>query len=591
MATTMTRMLDTTDPQQEARLLMRRKVVKIIFFSLLLDLLAFTMPLPLFPRLIASFVEAEKTQGDTTLLSTTLNTIRASRTALATWRTTPITPMTVTSNSKWDVTILGGILGSIFSFCQFLISPIIGRLSDRYGRRPILLMTMIGNIISAILWLTSTSFGPYVLSRAVGGLSEGNVQLSIAVISDVSDRESRAKSLALVGIAFSLCFTFGPILGAWFAMRAPPLQATKLLGIGLNVYAVPALISLLLLVFETLYLAFALPETKHHHTTPKYNPNSKSNDHHIQVSTTLSSFEQRQQRLKILARIHTAFLFFFSVTYDLYGFTNVQNGKLLGFIGILSSILQGGYTRRSKKAPLWFVRSGLKASMMSLVLLSILPFLRRDAITGIEGTIDGLSALFLYSAAAALAFPVLNVTKRIHEVQREKTPLQKISRGKALGDFRSAGQLGRAFGLYWTKGPSVCYSLCAIGTFAVFFLTNQFSILHSLQKNNCYHHTRDWLGFLGWLYSSSRRSLSGGEQRKNLQSLQKMTFLRKSLSKISPIFGEICSKFVPKQENHFRQLNDPLHQQENCKANESVLCIQEFLADEKMKINNEDRDD
>ncbi|KAI7952066.1 hypothetical protein MJO28_007750 [Puccinia striiformis f. sp. tritici] len=511
MATTMTRMLDTTDPQQEARLLMRRKVVKIIFFSLLLDLLAFTMPLPLFPRLIASFVEAERTQGDTTLLSTTLHTIRASRTALATWRTIPITPMTVTSNSKWDVTILGGILGSIFSFCQFLISPIIGRLSDRYGRRPVLLMTMIGNIISAILWLTSTSFGPYVLSRAVGGLSEGNVQLSIAVISDVSDRESRAKSLALVGIAFSLCFTFGPILGAWFAMRAPPLQATKLLGIGLNVYAVPALISLLLLIFETLYLAFALPETKHLHTTPKYNPNSKSNDQEIHASTTLSSFEQRQQRLKILARIHTAFLFFFSgaeftltfLTYDLYGFTNVQNGKLLGFIGILSSILQGGYTRRSKKAPLWFVRSGLKASMMSLVLLSILPFLKRDTITGIEGTIDGLSALFLYSAAAALAFVSASVVNSLNtlaslecdeedtvldnpvKVQHEKTPLQKISRGKALGDFRSAGQLGRAFGplfatgLYWTKGPSVCYSLCAIGTFAVFFLTNQFSILHS----------------------------------------------------------------------------------------------------------------
>ncbi|KAI9613757.1 hypothetical protein KEM48_003650 [Puccinia striiformis f. sp. tritici PST-130] len=180
-----------------------------------------------------------------------------------------------------------------------------------------------------------------------------------------------------------------------------------------------------------------------------------------------------------------------AVTYDLYGFTNVQNGKLLGFIGILSSILQGGYTRRSKKAPLWFVRSGLKASMMSLIQ-------SRES-----GTIDGLSALFLYSAAAALAFVSASVVNSLNtlaslecdeedtvldnpvKVQHEKTPLQKISRGKALGDFRSAGQLGRAFGplfatgLYWTKGPSVCYSLCAIGTFAVFFLTNQFSILHS----------------------------------------------------------------------------------------------------------------
>jgi len=401
------------------------------------------------------------------------------------------------------VTILGGILGSIFSFCQFLISPVIGRLSDRYGRRPVLLLTMLGNILSAFLWLTSTSFGPYVLSRAVGGLSEGNVQLSIAVISDVSDPASRAKSLALVGIAFSLCFTLGPMLGAWFAMRSPPLQATKLLGIALNVYAVPALISLLLLLFETLYLTIALPETKHLQTVSK--PEAGSNSHDSKGSSApTSSLEQHQHRLKILARIHTTFLFFFSgaeftltfLTYDLYGFTNAQNGRLLGFIGVLSSLLQGGYTRRSKKPPLWFVKSGLKACITSLVLLSVLPFLRRETGGETEGEIDGLSALFLYSAAGALAFVSASVVNSLNTLAslecdeednggQRTDETQKIARGKALGDFRSAGQLGRAFGplfatgLYWTKGPSLCYSLCAIGTFGVCFLTNQFAHLHT----------------------------------------------------------------------------------------------------------------
>jgi len=411
--------------------------------------------------------------------------------------------MTINSNYKWDVTILGGILGSIFSFCQFLISPVIGRLSDRYGRRPVLLLTMLGNILSAFLWLTSTSFGPYVLSRAVGGLSEGNVQLSIAVISDVSDPASRAKSLALVGIAFSLCFTLGPMLGAWFAMRSPPLQATKLLGIALNVYAVPALISLLLLLFETLYLTIALPETKHLQTVSK--PEAGSNSHDSKGSSApTSSLEQHQHRLKILARIHTTFLFFFSgaeftltfLTYDLYGFTNAQNGRLLGFIGVLSSLLQGGYTRRSKKPPLWFVKSGLKACITSLVLLSVLPFLRRETGGETEGEIDGLSALFLYSAAGALAFVSASVVNSLNTLAslecdeednggQRTDETQKIARGKALGDFRSAGQLGRAFGplfatgLYWTKGPSLCYSLCAIGTFGVCFLTHQFAHLHT----------------------------------------------------------------------------------------------------------------
>ncbi|WAR56701.1 hypothetical protein PtB15_7B551 [Puccinia triticina] len=490
----------------EAQLHLQRRVVKIFFFSLLLDLLAFTMPLPLFPRLIASFVEAEKTHGDTTLLSSTLNTIRASRTALASWRSAPSSQMTVTSNLKWDVTILGGILGSIFSFCQFLISPVIGSLSDRYGRRPVLLMTMIGNIFSAFLWLTSTSFGLYVLSRAVGGLSEGNVQLSIAVISDVSDPTTRAKSLALVGIAFSLCFTFGPMLGAWFAMRSPPLQASNLLGIGLNVYAVPALISLLLLVFETIYLAIALPETKGLHSPSQLGTESKSSNNN-QRSGPFSSIEQRQKRLGILARVHTTFLFFFSgaeftltfLTYDLYGFTNAQNGRLLGFIGILSSLLQGGYTRRSKKPPLWFVKSGLKACISSLVLLAALPFLRHEVGQRVEGTIDSLSALFLYGAAGALAFVSASVVNSLNtlaslecdeEEEGGTKPAegQRIARGKALGEFRSAGQLGRAFGplfatgLYWAKGPSLCYSLCAIGSFAVLFLANQLQLPNPLPR-------------------------------------------------------------------------------------------------------------
>jgi hypothetical protein len=59
----------------------------------------------------------------------------------------------------------------------------------------------------------------FLLSRLVGGFSEGNVQLSVAILSDVSSPATRARSLALVGIAFSLCFTIGPMLGAWLASK------------------------------------------------------------------------------------------------------------------------------------------------------------------------------------------------------------------------------------------------------------------------------------------------------------------------------------------------------------------------------------
>jgi len=72
-------------------------------------------------------------------------------------------------------------MGSAFSTLQFIVSPWIGSLSDKYGRKRILLLTMIGNILSAVTWVQSTTFASYMLSRIVGGLSEGNVQLAMYV--------------------------------------------------------------------------------------------------------------------------------------------------------------------------------------------------------------------------------------------------------------------------------------------------------------------------------------------------------------------------------------------------------------------------
>ncbi|KAG0151440.1 hypothetical protein CROQUDRAFT_36809 [Cronartium quercuum f. sp. fusiforme G11] len=475
---------------------LQRKVVRIIFFSLLLDLLAFTMPLPLFPRLIASFVEAEKSQQGT-LLSRMLGFIQKSRAALLSLRASDLASYTtnsVTNNSKWDVTILGGLLGSIFSFCQFIVSPYIGRLSDGYGRRPVLLLTMVGNIASALLWLFSTSFGPYLLSRAIGGLSEGNVQLGIAIISDVSDPSTRAKSMALVGIAFSVCFTLGPSLGAWFAMNIPNGKAAEIGGIGLNIYAAPAAITLAFLLVETVYLFIALPETKQYSETQTRI--SSNATHHNQMSkpTTHRTLQQRHERLKVLRKIHSLFLFFFSgaeftltfLTYDLYSFTNAQNGRLLGLIGVLSSLLQGGYIRRSKKSPLGFVRTGVGACILSLILLAALPLLHPGPSMA-EGEMNTSSMLALYSSAAALAYVSASVVNSLNtlaslecdEIQGDPKQVDRagIARGKALGDFRSAGQLGRAFGplfatgIYWARGPTLCYSVCACGSVAVYILS------------------------------------------------------------------------------------------------------------------------
>lgn len=149
-----------------------------------------------------------------------------------------------------------------------------------------------------------------MLSRLIGGLSEGNVQLSQAIIGDVTTEITRAKSLALVGIAFSVCFTFGPSIGAYFASRdlAKPLGGA-VAGRELNVYATPAMISLVLLAVETLYIAARLPETKGY----RKSQDQAGVDTKRQVQPTArESLASRKDRLKRLGRVHGVFLLFFS---------------------------------------------------------------------------------------------------------------------------------------------------------------------------------------------------------------------------------------------------------------------------------------
>src|SRR5262249_33467428 len=154
-------------------------------------------------------------------------------------------------NDRYDIVLLGGALGSLFSLCQAIASPIIGRFSDRYGRRTALMWSMAGNILSVALWVAATDFRTFLAHRIVGGLSEGNVQLATAIATDISSESQRGATMALVGACFSIAFTFGPALGAWLASKTM---------FAANPFATAAGFSLLLIVTETVYLYTSLPE-------------------------------------------------------------------------------------------------------------------------------------------------------------------------------------------------------------------------------------------------------------------------------------------------------------------------------------------
>ncbi|KAG6038751.1 hypothetical protein E4U41_003750 [Claviceps citrina] len=428
----------------------RRRVLKVIVVSLLLDLISFTFILPLFPKLLEFYRDREAPSliggGPPTLLQRLLGGLNRYKASFS----RPI-------DSRYDIVLLGGAMGSLFSLLQAVASPLIGRLSDRYGRRTALLTSMCGNVLSVLLWVAAVDFRTFIASRVVGGLSEGNVQLSTAMASDISDESSRGSTMAIIGACFSVAFTFGPGLGAWLS--------TKSL-VAANPFATAAAFSLVLIVTETIYLYFCLPETlpsltqkgekgdtgdTGEATTAK----GANNDEPVQTVQTVQTVQRTNSHL-LLNAVHFFFLLFFSgmesslsfMTYELFTFTSGKNGRLLGYIGLVASILQGGVTRRLP--PLLSVRIGVISCLAAFYLL------------GRVNTIGGL-----YAAATCLAMTSATVVTGLNALSSFEA--REHERGAKLGNLRSWGQLGRGLGpilftsMYWWAGRESAYNAGATG--------------------------------------------------------------------------------------------------------------------------------
>jgi DHA1 family tetracycline resistance protein-like MFS transporter len=137
----------------------------------------------------------------------------------------------LTGGSVSDAALDGGWLLVVYAGMQFLFAPFLGNLSDRFGRRPILLLSVLTFAIDNLICAVATSFWMLFIGRMLAGLSGGSFATCSAYIADISTEENRAKNFGLIGIAFGVGFTIGPVIGGFlgeFGPRVPFYGAAAL---------------------------------------------------------------------------------------------------------------------------------------------------------------------------------------------------------------------------------------------------------------------------------------------------------------------------------------------------------------------------
>ena len=112
-----------------------------------------------------------------------------------------------------DAAVWGGILYASYALMQFLFSPIIGNLSDTFGRRPIILTALVLMAIDYLILGFASFLWVFIIGRMVGGIAGGTVPTAFAYLADISTSEDKAKNFGLVGAAFGVGFVLGPFLG------------------------------------------------------------------------------------------------------------------------------------------------------------------------------------------------------------------------------------------------------------------------------------------------------------------------------------------------------------------------------------------
>lgn len=309
-----------------------------------------------------------------------------------------------------------GLLFASYSVAQLLAAPILGDLSDRHGRRPVLIVSLVGTVVSFVMLALAKSLAMLFAARIIDGLTGGSISTARAYIVDVTTVENRARAFGLIGAAFGLGFIFGPAMGG---------------ALGHISFSAPAWGAAAMAAAAAVLTWFWLPETVHKVTARGASPWRE-----LPVMLTRPVIG----RVLVVDFLYWATFAVYQTTFALFGarrfgFDISHTGYLLSFTGIIGVIVQlalvGPVVRR------WGERSTLIGGLLLAgVGLGTASFAHRAV----------LFVLALVPAAVGAALSTPTLTSLLSQAAGS------LAQGRVQGVSSSLEGLGRVIGPVWGNG-------------------------------------------------------------------------------------------------------------------------------------------
>ncbi len=303
-----------------------------------------------------------------------------------------------------------GLVSTVYSLMQLVFAPMWGRLSDRVGRRPVLLVSIVMTAVAFALTGAARSFTWLVAARAFAGAATANVAIAQAYVADVTTPENRARGMGAIGAAFGLGFVFGPFAGGLLSEH----------GLGVPFYVAGALA-----LANGVLAFFILPEPAVHRPAATRG----------RVAAIADAVRQPRVVLLLVAYLLAVGAFsafentFTMLAADQYGFSARQVGYTFAFIGVVMAVVQGRLVgplaQRFGETRLWWTGMALQAAA-----LMIFPFA------------GGTARLVLACVPLAIGTGIANPA--ISALLSRASP--KEHQGSALGVGQSSAALGRIIG-------------------------------------------------------------------------------------------------------------------------------------------------